>query len=326
MMMMMMLPQSLTRVLFILIFVCQTFLIIFQSLYGAPAPSIIKEERISLGVSSAILASDDVPNFHSISIYSKANETQPIPQQQSYSQAKQDMIILHLTDANDAKQKEKNHTHNGSGRQKYFVDLASNDPVILSNTLLLERNGWHGLCIEPNPIYWYRIASYRTCSIVGAMVGGEQENDGTEVDVSLPHRDGNGDGTLGGIIGDDMDNKKGAPAQEKRNIVSISTVFEKYHAPEIMDYLSLDVEGAESLVMRNFEWDRYKFKFLTVERPKDDLKYLFKENGYNEVRKITTWGETLWINQELVSLTSEDIDAIFKEYGLCDIPKVHRVC
>ena len=46
-------------------------------------------------------------------------------------------------------------------------------------------------------------------------MGGEQENDGTEVDVSLTH----GDGTLGGIIGDDMDNKKkGAPAQEKRNM------------------------------------------------------------------------------------------------------------
>ena len=310
-MMMMMLPQNLTRVLIILVLVCQTFFIFFQSLYlyGAPAPSFNPQHQEL----SPQTASDGVPNFHSIAIYSKANETQPIPQQQSYSQAKQDMIILHLTDANDAKQKEKNHTthHADSSRQKFFVDLASNDAVILSNTLLLERNNWRGLCIEPNPIYWYRLASYRTCSIIGAMVGGERENDGTEVDVKLSN------GVLGGIVGEGMDNAGGG--EEKRNIVSISTVFEKYHAPEIMDYLSLDVEGAESYVMKNFDWDRYKFKFLTVERPKDDLKHLFKENGYHQVRKITNWGETLWIHQELVSLTIEDIDAIFKEHGLCDI-------
>ena len=84
----------------------------------------------------------------------------------------------------------------------------------------------------------------------------------------------------------------------------------KSQAPKIIDYLSLDVEGAESMVFQNFDWDLYKFKFLTIERPKDDLKYLLNENGYREVRKITSWGETLWINQDLVSLTIEHIDAI----------------
>ena len=40
------------------------------------------------------------------------------------------------------------------------------------------------------------------------------------------------DGTLGGIVG------------------SISTVFDKYHAPEIMDYLSLDVEGNKGVMIK----------------------------------------------------------------------------
>ena len=86
------------------------------------------------------------------------------------------IIVLTLTDANDAKQKELKHAAYNRSREKFFVDLASNDAVTSSNTLLLEQNNWRGLCIEPNPIYWYRLASYRTCSVIGAMVGGEPEN------------------------------------------------------------------------------------------------------------------------------------------------------
>lgn len=41
------------------------------------------------------------------------------------------------------------------GETGYFVDLASNDAKEFSNTLALERAGWDGLCIEPNPAYWY---------------------------------------------------------------------------------------------------------------------------------------------------------------------------
>lgn len=146
--MMMMLPQNLTRVLIILVLVCQTFFIFFQSLYGAPAPSFNPQHQEL----SPQTASDGVPNFHSIAIYSKANETQPIPQQQSYSQAKQDMIILHLTDANDAKQKEKNHTthHADSSRQKFFV--AWHQMMQSSYQTLSSLNGTTGVGYASNQI------------------------------------------------------------------------------------------------------------------------------------------------------------------------------
>lgn len=38
-----------------------------------------------------------------------------------------------------------------------------------------------------------------------------------------------------------------------------------------IDYLSLDVEGAEWLVMQHFDWHRYTFLCLTVERPSCEL-------------------------------------------------------
>ena len=261
-------------------------------------------------------------DFHTISIYSKAAETQPIKTKSSYSQAKQDLVILALTEANDAKVAAKdtlnaalrttnNDKNNG---RKFFVDLAANEAVVLSNSYLLEKNGWDGLCLEPNPLYWYRLASYRTCTIVGAMVGGTPQEDGKEVDVILATG-----GVGGGIVGEGMDNEKKEVSGEKRNLVSISTVFQAHHVPNIIDYLSLDVEGAETIVMEHFAWDQYQFKFITIERPKDDLKAMLVSNGYKQVKKITYWGETLWIHETLVALTKADIEAIFTEKGLdCD--------
>ena len=46
-----------------------------------------------------------------------------------------------------------------SKRGGFFLDLAANEPVVLSNTRSLERDlGWKGVCIEANPFYWQGLA------------------------------------------------------------------------------------------------------------------------------------------------------------------------
>ena len=68
--------------------------------------------------------------------------------------------------------------------------------------------------------------------------------------------------------------------------------------------------------MQNFPWDVYKFKFITIERPKDDLKMMLQMHGYKLARTITSYDETLWINEEKVSLSEEDIDKIAESVGV----------
>ena len=54
-----------------------------------------------------------------------------------HSQAKQDELVHRLLHRK---------------RNGFFVDLAANHPVRISNTRALEReHGWSGLCIEANP-------------------------------------------------------------------------------------------------------------------------------------------------------------------------------
>lgn len=100
-------------------------------------------------------------------------------------------------------------------------------------------------------------------------------------------------------MGEIMDNKK-EKVEEKRNLVSIQTVFNETNVPSVIDYLSLDVEGTEYLVMKYFPWDEYCFEFMTIERPNDDLKTMLQLHGYKLLRIITNWGETFWIHEKLV--------------------------
>ena len=59
-------------------------------------------------------------------------------------------------------------------RSGYFVDLAANEPVYISNTRALERDfGWTGLCIDGNQNYVDKLVVQRTCSVFKAVVSGE---------------------------------------------------------------------------------------------------------------------------------------------------------
>merc|ERR1712032_1738083 len=54
----------------------------------------------------------------------------------------------------------------GCKRHGFFVDLAANDAVSLSNSLMLERDfEWNGICIEANVEYIYGHAQ-RKCKLV----------------------------------------------------------------------------------------------------------------------------------------------------------------
>ena len=173
-----------------------------------------------------------------------------------YAQAAQDRIILALI----AKLE---NVSSAFSTNHFFVDLAANDAKASSNTAVLEEFGWNGLCIEPNSIYWYHLAK-RKCVVAAAFVGGKEDS----VAVDVTFRD-NGWEPSGGIVGEEMDNTpdKNYARLDKRYTVSLPTLFRKFDVPHQIDYLSLDIEGAESLVMRDFPFGDYVMKLMTVERP-----------------------------------------------------------
>jgi hypothetical protein len=235
------------------------------------------------------------------------------------SQVDQDKVIMGLIN-----QYRKNQPQLTAMTEFFFIDLAANDAIQLSNTLNLEKSphqNWKGLCIEPNPIYWYRLA-HRSCTVAGAFVGGAADNQ--SVQVSL------GNEVFGGIISSDMDNTPGHATRKKhragdstkkmineeRFVVSLSTLFQQFSVPSTIDYLNLDVEGAEYMVMENFPFDDYTFRTLTVERPKPNLKELLQKNNYIFVMLLVNWGETLWIHGSFLKesgMTIKELQALIRK-------------
>ena len=57
------------------------------------------------------------------------------------------------------------------GQPGFFVELASNRPIYISNTRALERDfGWKGLCIDGNDALLLDLARRRQCTVVGSLV------------------------------------------------------------------------------------------------------------------------------------------------------------
>jgi FkbM family methyltransferase len=199
------------------------------------------------------------------------------------------------------------HSVLGDKQFGYFIELGACDGIHYSNTLFFERNlHWNGICIEPNNNYIEALKKNRCCNISTDLVGSEE---GAEVDFAL-------DETASSVVDENI-----GPFTSKRHIVKKTTttlekILDKYNAPKIIDYLSLDVEGQEYNILKTFPFDKYKFRCLTVEHnaphigPKQQMiiRDLLEKNGYKFVKgndDIHNWGhgpiDDFYIHSELVS-------------------------
>jgi FkbM family methyltransferase len=164
-------------------------------------------------------------------------------------------------------------------RQGFFLDIGAHDGIYLSNTYLLERKyDWTGICVEANPDSFERLRKNRRATCIQACL------DSAEGFVDFAKK-----GVFGGIISANTDNND---LQDKRDeVLSLKTkclekVLAENGAPMELDYVSIDVEGAEERILGNFNFKRHRFKCLTIERPNALVRTLLREAGYILVKDI----------------------------------------
>lgn len=147
------------------------------------------------------------------------------------------------------------------------------------------------ICIEANPKY---MAGYlhRTCTFIQAAAGPIDNEK-----VSFSFQD-----ALGGVVGSDFDNHDDVASKTTSHDLStvpINTIFHDFSTPFVIDYLSLDIEGAEAWAFQTFSWDKYTFWTLTVERPKPILQEMLKSHNYVYLCDYGDFGDQLWIHPSL---------------------------
>jgi hypothetical protein len=180
--------------------------------------------------------------------------------------------------------------------KRFFVDLAAHDATQMSNTKSLEdQYGWTGLCVEGNAEFMHSL-SHRECTVVWAVVA---DVTGRNFEF-VGHPNGNEDGGLGGIVSNETDNKFTTKGKRKNiTAVSLIDILDNFHAPKVIDYLSLDVEGAEDLVLSPKVLQAYTFLTMTIERPSKKLKSLLKRMHYMYVRDHGKFGDAMFIHKSL---------------------------
>lgn len=126
-------------------------------------------------------------------------------------------------------------------RNGFFLDIGAYDGIATSNTFFFEKVlGWNGICVEANKnVYNSLCLNRKSINVFGAIT------------------DYNGTcGFSGFTISEDS---------EKVPCFTLESVLNKYSAPNEIDYLSLDIEGAEYKALSTLDFERWSIKTLTVE-------------------------------------------------------------
>jgi FkbM family methyltransferase len=177
-------------------------------------------------------------------------------------------------------------------RDGVFVDVGAYDGITFSNSCALERHyGWTGLCVEPLPHVFARLRRARSCACVRAAVGtmpGDREMTWVEGDSEMlsglsdtyvaPHRD---------RIARETAANGGARRIMKVQCRRLDELLAQ-HGIRRVDYLSVDVEGAELEVLASIDLQRMGVECLTVENNYEDERIgsFLGERGYERIHTI----------------------------------------
>ena len=93
---------------------------------------------------------------------------------------------------------------------------------------------------------------------------------------------------------------KGGWAAQHRT-VTLTDILDHARAPATIDYLSLDIEGAEYDAMSTFAFDRYTFSLMTIERPNEQLRALLRTKDYVYLKDHGTFGDQMWAHRSVAA-------------------------
>ena len=167
-----------------------------------------------------------------------------------------------------------------------YVDVGGYDAIDTSVTYLLYLRGWRGIVFDPSKSSLRSFNKYRKRdSFVNAVVGDE---DGVNVEFYIPKR----------VLGDKSSTNTKYPNTTKLGEFN-KVIFRqvnlnkelKRQGVEKIDFLNIDVEGAELEILKNFNFDLFKPSVIAVEIHGNNLEEcleteevkLILEKGYQFV-------------------------------------------
>jgi FkbM family methyltransferase len=190
--------------------------------------------------------------------------------------------------------------------QGYFVEFGAMDGCFASNTLMLEQqHSWRGIVAEPARRFHEALARNRQCRIDHRAVTG-RTGDRLEF-KEVPAAPGlstlvehiNSDGHAQRRIKSDGD-------VYAVDTVTLNDLLTCHGAPQHIDYISVDTEGAEVSVLEAFDWTQWRVDAWTIEHNNQDkarnrIFEILSQQGYTRLMTDKSRYDDWYVRTELLN-------------------------
>jgi len=154
----------------------------------------------------------------------------------------------------------------------FFLEIGCWDGEHLSQTAYLEREkGWTGLCVDPFPVHFEN----RTCRVCTKAIS-RDGNPRAFLKVSTDRRHDGDVSYLSGFA--DRIAPIHKPVIEQFcdwqeiqiETMTLDQLYEDYHLPSHIDFLSIDTEGADLEILESIDFSTHTFGLIMFEHNFED--------------------------------------------------------
>lgn len=172
----------------------------------------------------------------------------------------------------------------GGASSGFFVEVGANRPRQESQTWHLERLGWTGVLIEPQPELADELRRMRSAKVF-AVACSSPENAGRRMRLHLA-------GALSALDSERMAPGARAARSIEVPVCLLDDILREARAPAEFDLLSVDVEGHELEVLGGFDFARWRPRLILLEDHVGSLKKhrFLQAAGYRLVRRVENNG------------------------------------
>ncbi|HEX5777200.1 MAG TPA: FkbM family methyltransferase [Xanthobacteraceae bacterium] len=147
------------------------------------------------------------------------------------------------------------------GQRGFYVDVGANDPDIDNLTRHFYERGWRGINIEPLASNFARLKKRRTRDLNLHLAAGEHDGSITFYEVGKWHGYSTTDEGIAA-----QHRKDGLRVIEhKTPMRRLASVLDEHAKGKTVDFLSIDVEGAELSVLAGADFRRHRPKIILAE-------------------------------------------------------------
>ena len=185
----------------------------------------------------------------------------------------------------------------------FYLDIGCGHPIKNNNTYLLNKKGWSGINIDLDEENIDLFNSYRKKDINVATAVSDKEG---ETDLYFYHSKS----SLNTISKENADFQKAKVSTiRKIKTQTINKILENSpYKDRKVDFLSVDVEGSELSILKNFDFKKYSPKVIVVEYLDLSLKKLeIKNLNIDNILKSDIYKLIISNNYTLANVLHSDL-------------------